>query len=108
MFMNQSSRFMAGCLLFTTALSFLFNMSATADHTPIALVNSGKVIEEAVKLHEDKKYSEAIAKYLTINRNDTNYSWSLYELSMSYLSNGDTLKSISTIKKGLELHSEYQ
>src|SRR5262249_35809447 len=48
------------------------------------LINSGEIIKEAVKLHDEGKYKEAISLYKKINRSDTNYVFAMYELALSY------------------------
>ncbi|MEO8146970.1 MAG: hypothetical protein ABI723_04995 [Bacteroidia bacterium] len=94
--------------LLTAALIFINLIQLQAqDHQRIPLVNSGEAITEGVKLHDDGKFKEAIAKYLSINRNDTNYAYALSELVTSYLASGDSIKAIETCKKGIALNSEY-
>jgi len=75
---------------------------------PFQLVNSGKVLEEGPKLHDEAKYKEAIDLYLTVPANDTNYSYILEEMALSYLASGDSIKAIETCKKALALEPENQ
>ncbi len=70
----------------------LHGLAAAQDTIP--LINSGKVIQEGVALHDEGKYEEAIAKYLTIPESDTNYIVMLSELMYSYTSSGQDQKAL--------------
>jgi uncharacterized protein len=66
--------------LFTFAILHIFFLN-TISQTPF---NSGAVIEEGIKLHDQQEYKKAIALYKTVSRNDTNYVRALYEMALSY------------------------
>ena len=67
------------------------------------LINSGKLIETGLKLHDDKKYKEAIETYKMIDRSDTNYVDALYELSYSYYVDSQFEKSLEYARLGMKL-----
>ena len=67
------------------------------------LINSGIVIEEGSRLHDEKKYKEAIEEYKKVDRSDTNYVNALYELSYSYYADSQFLKSLECAEMGLKL-----
>jgi antitoxin component YwqK of YwqJK toxin-antitoxin module len=70
------------------------------------LINSGEIIEKGTKLHDEKKYKEAIEEYQKIDRSDTNYINALYELSFSCYSDSQFTKSIDYAKLGMNLFPE--
>jgi len=82
--------------------------AAQGQHKQIPLVKSGEVIKEGIEFHDDKKYKEAIEKYLLVSRSDTGYAYAQTELALTYYTSGDYAKAIETAKNGLTLHSEYQ
>lgn len=49
------------------------------------ITNSDSIIREGIKLHDDKKYDEAIAEYDKINENDSSYVLAQYESILSYI-----------------------
>jgi len=79
----------AGLFLALCTLALYVGQPATAQQTsqqtqePPHLVNSGEILEEAQKLHDDGHYKEALALYRQVSPSDTNYSRVLYELSFS-------------------------
>lgn len=93
---------------FITALLCLFSIAflSAQNYPPI---NSGEVIAEALQLHNDGKYKEAIELYKKVPRNDTNYAYALYELAYSQNADKDFDGTILTLRKGLELEiSDYE
>lgn len=50
----------------------------------IPLINSGDVMKQGITLYDSGKYEEAIAKFLTIPKRDTNYMYMLTELALTY------------------------
>lgn len=86
------------CLLFAATSSI-----AQQKNKPDA---SGVLIEKGIKLHDEKKYKEAIALYKQVNRNDTNYITALHELSLSYYSDSNFLESKNAAELGLKLFPE--
>ncbi len=76
-------------------------------HSPIPFIVSGDVIKEGIDLYDNEKYKEAIEKYLSVSRNDSNYAWLLHELSISYIADKQYEKAIAAARSGLTLHSRY-
>ncbi len=72
------------------------------------LIHSGKAINEGVKLHDEQKYPEAIAKYKLVSRSDTNYAWALSELALTYIMQQEYNKAIAVAKEGLSLRSSME
>lgn len=64
---------------------------------------SGKLIEDGIKAYDEKKYQDAIDKYIKVSPCDTSYENALYELCLTYVANKDYAKCISHAKKGLAL-----
>lgn len=64
-------------------------------------INSGDLISQAIKLHDEAKYKDAIKLYKKIPRNDTNYVRALYELSYSLVADSNYSEALSTINLGL-------
>src|ERR671913_1249215 len=58
-----------------------FITSSAQENNP--LISSGEIIDQAVKLHDDGNYKDAIKLYKKVNRNDTNYVRALYELALT-------------------------
>ncbi|BAV06209.1 phophatidylinositol-4-phosphate 5-kinase [Filimonas lacunae] len=69
-------------------------------------MNSGELLEQGAKLHDDGKYKEAIALYRKISRNDTNYSRSLHELSLSSCADSNFQAAIAYAEEGLKLYPD--
>jgi len=80
---------------------FVFSYSIAQHATP--LINSGKVLDEGRKLHDNKKYKDAIALYKTVPRSDTNYAAVLHELSLSNYKDSNFAESKKYARLGLEL-----
>jgi antitoxin component YwqK of YwqJK toxin-antitoxin module/Tfp pilus assembly protein PilF len=51
-------------------------------------VDSRKIIEKGVELHDNKQYDEAIAEFKKVSRNDTNYVLAAVELANTYITLG--------------------
>jgi len=86
--------------LILLSLTFIIYRSEAQTNNP--LINSGELIKNGLKLHDEKKYKEAIEEYLKINRSDTNYANALYELSYSYYADSQFDKSLEYAKLGLQ------
>jgi tetratricopeptide (TPR) repeat protein len=65
------------------------------------LVASGSLIEAGVKLYDEKKYEEALAKYGQVSRNDTNYAWALSEMALTYTALEKYDQAIAAAREGL-------
>src|SRR4051812_9608171 len=89
--------------------AFYSNYSHAQANNP--LINSGEVIKTGTQLHDEKKYKEAIAEYIKVDRSDTNYLNAVYELSYSYYSDSQFVKSIEFAELGMknfpEKYSQY-
>lgn len=86
-------------------LLLLLSFGASAQKN--ALIKSGEIIEEGIKLYDNEEYELALKKYNLIDRNDTNYLWALYEKSLTYtkLEEFDEIK--KTCYEGLKTPSSY-
>lgn len=71
------------------------------------LVASGSLIEAGTQLHDQEKYDEALAKYQQVSRNDTNYTWVLSEMALTYTVLKQYEKAIAAAQEGLQHPSEY-
>ncbi len=91
-------------LIFAVLFCFFINKSYTQEN--VELINSGDLIDQGVKLHDEEEYEEAIKIYEKISRNDTNYSLGLAELSLSLLANKDYEKTKEVCREGIKLESD--
>ncbi len=87
---------------------FLFFTRIIYAQDTIPLIRSGDVITDALALHDDGKYDEAIAKYHTISESDTNYVYMLSELMFSYLASGQNEKALQTGEKAIKFDSRFK
>jgi uncharacterized protein len=95
---NKSlSQYLFSLLLFIFFASTLFAQQSNP------LINSGEVLKEGEKLHNDKKYKEAIAAYKKISRSDTNYADALFELSYTCYADSQFLVSHNYAVEGMRL-----
>ena len=67
------------------------------------LINSGELIRNGSKLHDEKKYKEALEEYKKVDRSDTNYVNALYELSFSAYADSQLERSLEYAKLGMKL-----
>lgn len=86
--------------------AIIFSFAFTFIRGQITLVNSGKLLKEGSKLHDEGEYKKAIVLYSQISRSDTNYSKALYELSMSSYLDSNFIGSRQYAEKGLQLFPE--
>ncbi len=82
-----------------TASLFLFTVSFAQKTQP---VNSGEIISNGLKLHEQGKYKEAVEEYKQVTRNDTNYVYALYEKAYSQSADENIAGAIKTCREGLQ------
>jgi antitoxin component YwqK of YwqJK toxin-antitoxin module len=81
----------------------ILSITTYAAHSQTSLlINSGKVINEAIALHDKGEYKKAIALYKTIPRSDTNYVRALYELSLSCLQDSSFVEGLAACEEGLK------
>ncbi len=92
--------------ILASSLFCLFFVAAAQNKQP--LLNSGEILKQGFKLHDDGKYKEAIALYQQISRSDTNYSKALYELSFSSYNDSNFIASKQYAELGLKLFPEEQ
>ncbi|KIC93538.1 tetratricopeptide repeat protein [Flavihumibacter solisilvae] len=85
-------------LALSVALVCLSNLSAQEKNP---LINSGKIIEDGIKLHDEGKYKEAIDLYSKVNRSDTNYVYALYELALSYSADSQYQKGLQVVERAM-------
>jgi antitoxin component YwqK of YwqJK toxin-antitoxin module len=64
--------------------------------------NSGKVLDEAISLHDKGDFKKAKTLYRSIPRNDTNYVRALYELSLSCYSDSSYKEGLQACDEGLK------
>lgn len=65
------------------------------------LTLSSQLLKEGVRLHDEKKYDEALEKYREISPYDTNYALTLYEIGLSEFTNKNYTKAVSALKEGI-------
>lgn len=82
-----------------------FSASSVYAQKNVKWVESGKVIEEGIKHHDEESYQDAIAKYKLVHRNDTLYHTALYELAFTYKEAKEYDKAIEACKEGIALRS---
>src|SRR5687767_10459288 len=70
------------------------------------LINSGALISDAIKLHDQGKYKDALAAYRQISRNDTNYVYALYEAALSLQADSQFVEAITFCEEGLKQKGE--
>ncbi|MEZ5045974.1 MAG: hypothetical protein R2831_03175 [Chitinophagaceae bacterium] len=63
-------------------VSFLITYVAQAQEK-FGLIDSRKIIQEGIALHEKEKYADAIKEYQKVPINDTNYILAQYEIALS-------------------------
>jgi uncharacterized protein len=83
----------------------LLSMQLYAQRNP-AIVNSGQVIKKGIELHDDGEYKKAIAKYLLVPENDTNYQLACYEASLSARLDENFKDAIKYARNGLNAVSD--
>src|SRR5258706_6631187 len=91
-------------LLFTGVVVVSLSVDAQTD----SLVGSGLVINSAKQLYDSGKYELAIKELLHIDPRDTNYVYSLSELTRSYFGNKQYDKAILSCEKGLVSSSPFR
>ncbi|MCW3072473.1 MAG: tetratricopeptide repeat protein [Bacteroidetes bacterium] len=83
-----------------SALSFSF-----AQNKPE--VDSKKIIQKGVELHDSEKYQEAITEFKKVNKNDTNFVLACLELTNTYIANGQDSLAIQVCDAASILPSSY-
>lgn len=65
-----------------------------------------KVLQEGIKLHDAKKYDEAIARYESILAANPDCALAMYELAMTLDAKGEKSKAIDVVSKGIQYISD--
>ena len=90
-------------LLSVFVLAFAFITAHVNAQDTVIYVNSGELIEKAVKLYKDDKYRDAINIYKQIPRSDTNYVVAIEEISSLAYLDSSYKEAQEYSEKGLEL-----
>ena len=106
----QPKLFMLNILL-RRVIFFIYILTIISVHSAFSqqnnfLINSGELIKKASELHDKKEYKKAIEIYKQINRSDTNYSNTLYELSLTSYADSQYDNALQYAKEGLKLFPE--
>ena len=100
-------RFSLLCVfLLTLSFSEGKNLNKNKDGDP--LINSGKLIEEGLLLHNESKYDLAIEKFLQVPESDTNFVMMRSELINSYIENKNYKEAIELGEWGIREKSAYK
>ena len=96
----------------STILFFLFfsvfKLFGQKKHEPIPLLISDSAINQGIRLHDQEKFKEAIAKYEQVLPGDSNYLLAQTELVLSLNSNKEYDKAIKVAQNGLKYPSSYR
>ena len=96
----------------TTVLGFLMILNYSKAQTAIPPIdppiNSGEILKEAEKLVQDKKYDDAIAQYLKIDENDTNYLSACLDLANVYLNASKDDEAVALCDRMLQEKNIYE
>ncbi len=66
------------------------------------LINSGEIIQQAVEHSQKDEYKKAIALYLQVPRNDTNYRLAQFELANAYINDSNYTAALKLIERNLQ------
>ncbi len=85
-------------------LLLLVSVYTHAQERPkVELISSGELILKGIKYYDKEDYDKAIDTYKKVSKNDTNYSWALYELGSAYTAQKNYDLAIESAKQGLKL-----
>ena len=106
----QPKLFMLNILL-GRIIFFIYLLTTISIHSAFSqqnnfLINSGELIKKANGLHDKKEYKKAIEIYKQINRSDTNYSNTLFELSLTSYADSQYDNALQYAKEGIKLFPE--
>jgi uncharacterized protein len=65
-------------------------------------IDSRELIEKGIKLHDEEKYRQAIQLYQQVHRNDTNYTWALYEIALTQMRDSSFNEALKTCDLSLQ------
>jgi antitoxin component YwqK of YwqJK toxin-antitoxin module len=101
-------------VFFTSLCAVLLAGTSMAQETDLSklklqrpITNSDSVISEGIKLHDAKKYDEAIVEFEKINENDSSYVLAQFELANSYVALKKDSMAIKVIDKTLAIDKSY-
>jgi antitoxin component YwqK of YwqJK toxin-antitoxin module len=98
--MNNKILFVFGIVMCSaTGISFSAEVSPEYD--------SYKIIQNGAKLHDEKKYAQAIEEFKKVNKNDTNYVLAILELANSYIANKQDSLAVIACDKVLFFSTSY-
>jgi tetratricopeptide (TPR) repeat protein len=96
----------------TILFCLVLSLTATAQKiskptlTPTeATVAQKQLINEGIKLHDQKQYDEAINKYLQVLKENPNNDLALYEIAISYYTKQDTRRAVEAAYKLVQYKS---
>lgn len=93
--------------ILTTGTFLLFTFSLVAQRElKNPLINSKEIIAKGVKLHDEKKYKEAVAEYMKVPVSDTNYADVLTEMITSFYADSNYTAAEKYVQTGLDLFPE--
>ncbi|HET6227969.1 MAG TPA: hypothetical protein VFF27_16920, partial [Bacteroidia bacterium] len=92
-------------LLYSFSILLLLSFNAVSQSTDD--LQSIKIIEKGIALHDEKKYDEAIAEYKKVSRSDTNYVLAATELATTYCTSGKDSLGLALANDLLEIKSSY-
>ncbi|WP_430813411.1 tetratricopeptide repeat protein [Carboxylicivirga sp. RSCT41] len=94
-------------ILFLILECIYFNVkSLTAQELPDSLLLGSDIISQAIHLHDEEKYEEAISKYMEVSDCDLSYPLTCYEMALTYSSMGNDSLALEKCYEALDL--DYQ
>ena len=97
---------MLKCMIRCSLAVFFLANTLTLTAQTNELINSGELLTQGQKLHDDGKYKQALDLYKKIPRSDTNYVRALNELSLSSYYDSNFTASKAYAELGLKLFPE--
>ena len=98
--------YVLSALLFLSAAAYSQKITKPKQMPNPETAEQKMAVQQAVILHDAKKYDEAIAKYLAVLAENPDSTLALYELAMSYAATGDKEKAKETAFRGTRYISD--